>query len=351
MQVEKTPYFLFKPKVLEKNYKEFESLCEKHIGKYVIAYSVKTNGFPGVLDSLNKLGSNFEVASLDEINLVKGKSGGSLVFNGNCKSEEELRIAIEEKFLINVDSKSEIDRIYNILKGEEFNIGLRVSLVESKFGFEESRLEKAINYCKRRNLNVVSLHFHPGTQKNIRNYYDYLIGVERIVSKILKKFSLSYIDIGGGFPDRLQLKNLRISLDEYFRMISFKLTEKISKKFDLKIILEPGRFLVSDAFELISKVCVIKKNFAKNYAVLDVGINVLSKITLSPYKFSKLVDIKVKKRKGYILAGPLLFGNDVLGRFSGLLEEGDLIKVENVGAYCYNLAWEISYKKPKVFIE
>jgi diaminopimelate decarboxylase len=51
------------------------------------------------------------------------------------------------------------------------------------------------------------------------------------------------------------------------------------------------------------------------------------------------------------LAGPLLFSNDTLGLFQGSLEEGDILKVENVGAYCYSLAWEISYKKPKIVIK
>ena len=56
-----------------------------------------------------------------------------------------------------------------------------------------------------------------------------------------------------------------------------------------------------------------------------------------------------ESKKEYILAGPLLFGNDIVGRFNGILNEGDLIGVGNVGAYCFNLAWEISYRKPKVF--
>ena len=60
---------------------------------------------------------------------------------------------------------------------------------------------------------------------------------------------------------------------------------------------------------------------------------------------------KNKKKEEYTLAGPLLFNNDLLGRYFGNLKEGDLIKIENVGAYCYNLAWEISYSKPKVLIE
>ena len=197
------------------------------------------------------------------------------------------------------------------------------------------------------------------------------------------KINLEFIDISGGFPDNFQLKNLSVTLEDFF-----KITNKL-KKFNLTIIFEPGRFLVSDSFDLITKVNVIKQNFRKNYAILDVGINVLSKITLANYRFSKVenigninniyenrgggqtIEIKNQSSKRslrsllledtniddknskeeYVLAGPLLFKNDILGRFFGNLKEGDLIKIENVGAYCYNLAWEISYKKPKILID
>lgn len=79
-------------------------------------------------------------------------------------------------------------------------------------------------------------------------------------------------------------------------------------------------------------------------------INLLPRITLSQYKFSKLNPDNNSNKKEFWLAGPLLFSNDILGKFQGNLQEGDIIKVENVGAYCYNLAWEISYSKPKVIL-
>jgi len=151
--------------------------------------------------------------------------------------------------------------------------------------------------------------------------------------------------LGGGFPDKIQLKNLNVSLEDYFKLISE------FKKFKLKIILEPGRCLVSDSFDLITKVNVVKNKNSENYAIIDVGINLLSKISMSQYKFEKIEGKSEGEKKHYILAGPLLFGNDVLGKFIGILKEGDIIKITNVGAYCYNLAWEISYKKPRVFIE
>ena len=422
---EKTPYFIFKPKILKKNYEKFEKLCKKYLKKYVIAYSVKTNSFEKVIETLNSLWGSFEVASLEEIdlinkilrivnieknefnkhqaeasknnqattfrykrlkvnnqNIINNKKHKLIVFNGCCKTKEELKIAIENKFLINVDSKSEIDKIAKILNGEKCEIGLRISLEESKFGFELERLEEIINYCKKNNLKIICLSFHEGTKLNVNNYKIFIENADKVIFSIKNKVELKYIDFGGGFPDNFQLKNLGVGLEDYFKLIN-KL-----KKFNLTIILEPGRVLVSDAFDLITKVNVIKQNFGKNYAVLDAGINVLSKIVLANYRFNRLnvdyikpnkynvdnsvedkyvkvnqtrddgssylelnTDIKNKKNKEYILTGPLLFKNDILGKFFGVLNEGDLIKIENVGAYCYNLAWEISYEKPKILID
>jgi len=381
-----TPHFIFKEKKLEENYREFERLCEEHIGKYVIAYSIKTNGFGALINKLHELGSNFEVASEEEIMKTPVKSK---VFNGACKTEEELQMAIDGRFLINVDSKSEIDRIIKLVSGNSFNISLRVSDDEGKFGFDPESLNGIIDYCFMNNLKVIGLSFHPGTQKNFRHYGDYIRHVEKTVDMFKEKIDLKYLDIGGGFPDKLQLGNLGVKLEDYIELVGGL------KKFGAKIVLEPGRNIVADAFELITEVKVLKKKKGKNFAILDAGINLLSKITLASYRFEKVSDqkekaeekITIKKdgisidkegnvenlgvvtkemvdntigekrasyaenKKDYILAGPLLFGNDIVGKLNGNLKEGDLIRVTNVGAYCFNLAWEISYRKPKVFIE
>ena len=391
--MEETPHFVFKEKKLEENYKEFDRLCEKHLDKYIIAYSIKTNGFGALINKLHELGSNFEVASMEEIMKTPEKSK---VFNGSCKTEEELQMAIDGRFLINVDSMSEIDRIAKLMGGKEFNVGLRVALNEGKFGFQENRIEDVVEYCGRKNIRVIGLSFHVGTQKSLRDFDDHLKGVRRVVTSVLRFANLKYVDIGGGYPDKIQLNNLRVSLEDYFGLINFNLVEPFKEK-SFSIVLEPGRCLVADAFDLITKVCVIKESFTKNYAILDAGINLLSKITLAQYRFEKIdshpisstrppslekdgvrtegrVDEQVENigisrenkidragegknldlgdnnmgKKDYILAGPLLFGNDVIGKFHGNLKEGDLIRVSNVGAYCFNLAWEISYRKPKV---
>lgn len=349
----KTPYILFKPKILEQNYKEFERLCQTYLEDYVIAYSVKTNSFPEVIKILSELGSNFEIASLNEILKVREICDKSFIFNGCCKNSEELRIAIENKFLINADSKSEINKISTILEDlgiSSFNIGLRISLNKSKFGFDTEELKDIIEYCRKKRLNVIALHFHGGTNQTLNSFENNIKEICKIVHKVIMLgVRLTYLDLGGGFPENSQLKNLGVKLEDYFKVI-----EKYTGEFDYSIILEPGRFLVADAFDLITEVCAIKEKKEGNYAILDAGINILPKVVLANYKFKKLeytnID-KTKEKKEYILAGPLLFNNDTLGKFHGILKENDLIKVENVGAYCYNLAWTISYDKPKIYIE
>jgi len=352
MKTPQTPIFIFEKKKLEQNYKELENLCKKYFSSFKIAYSVKTNSNKEVIKVLGKLGSNFEIASQEEIKLIPKTF---TVFNSPAKTQEELKTALKNKFLINIDSISEIDKISRIIKNKKIQAGLRISISDSKFGIEDSKIEQAIEYANSKGIEIVCLHLHQGTQVNLKEYEENLIIFENIVERLSKnnKAKLKYLDIGGGLPDKQQLKNLSLSLNNYLEVISKHLS-----KFNKTIILEPGRSLVSDSFYLLTKVITIKENFNKTYAILDAGINLLPKITLASYKYTPYnhvaqdvkngLVINNNPQKEYLLAGPLLFSNDILGKFQGNLQEGDLIKVENVGAYCYNLAWEISYKKPKI---
>src|SRR3989338_10591347 len=136
-----TPYFIFKPEVLEKNFNELKSLCDKYLNNYVVAYSLKTNSYHELIKTLNSLGSHFEAASLDEINLVKNIKRLNIL-NGPAKTEEELKVALNNKSLINADSFSELDKIIKIIEGKKLEIGIRISLKESKFGFDETQLKE-----------------------------------------------------------------------------------------------------------------------------------------------------------------------------------------------------------------
>ena len=86
-----TPYFIFNPKILIKNYRDFHSLCQKYLDRFIIAYSAKTNTLKPVIYILLKQGSLFEVASLNEIRKIPKTR---LIFNSPAKPEKELAIAL-----------------------------------------------------------------------------------------------------------------------------------------------------------------------------------------------------------------------------------------------------------------
>lgn len=340
----KTPYLIFHEKKLIKNYKNFENECKKYFNKFQICFSIKTNSNSEVIKSLKKLNSGFEVASLREIELAPKNS--LRVMNGPAKTLEELKKAIKEKILLQIDSFSEIEKISKLkIKPKEAII--RLGRENSKFGFSKNQIQKVIK--KLENLKIIFSGFqlHNGTLNKFDNFQNNLKKQKQIINPYLKK--IKYLNFGGGYPDNFQLKNLSLKLEDYLKEIKNNF-----KEFKGTFIFEPGRNLVGDTYTLITKVIAIKEKDNKTYAILDAGINILSKISLANFKFNKIITKKANSKnknnkvKTYILAGPLLFENDILGKWRGILKEEDYFEVENVGAYCKNLAWNIIYDKPKL---
>lgn len=331
----KTPYLKFNSEKLISNYQLFYKICESNFNNnFQICFSTKTNTNPLTIQVLKKLKSGFEVASLKELKFTPKES--FRVMNGPAKTNEELKYALENNVLIFIDSFSELKKIIS-LNIKNPKTGIRLGLEKFKFGFSPSQLKEAFE-----KVNPIAIQLHQGTLNKFSEFKKNLKEQYKIISPYLNK--IKYLNFGGGFPDNFQLKNLSIKLEDYMKEI-----KNTFKDFKGKFIFEPGRNLVSDSYTLMTKVITIKEKDNIDYAILDAGINILSKMTLANFKFNKISDTKIKEKpKTYILAGPLLFNNDLVGKYFGILKEGDIFEVENVGAYCENLGWEIIYDKVKV---
>ncbi|MFB6089201.1 MAG: hypothetical protein ABEK36_05475 [Candidatus Aenigmatarchaeota archaeon] len=325
-----TPIFIFNKKNLKETYRKFDKEVSEYLKDYKIFFSVKTNSNKKVLKVLSEMGSGFEVASERELESVKDFNNEK-IYNGPCKKR------FVDGILYNVDSVSEMKKLAESGKNE---IGIRVSFEEGKFGIESERILEAFKRAKEMGLIPKGISSHPGTQiRKIEEYKKYIGNLKEIAEELDKNgFNIEFIDVGGGFPDKYSRKSSQNQLSKYF--------EILTRLNDYRIYLEPGRALVSESLELITRVEYIKKKNGNKYAICNAGINLIPKITLSRYKFEKISDSKGENER-YILAGPLLFGNDILHKsWNGHLEEGDYIKIKNVGAYCLELAWRLSYDIP-----
>ena len=101
-----TPYFLIKQGLLEQNIAGFRNALDELWPNSLIAYSVKTNSLPWILQWMDRHNVYAEVVSDEEYQLAElsGYSTGHIVFNGPIKSDKYLRKAIDGKSIINIDS-------------------------------------------------------------------------------------------------------------------------------------------------------------------------------------------------------------------------------------------------------
>jgi len=372
-----SPLFIVSADTLRNNLNEFRNRFLNYYPKVEVAYSYKANNLPGLLEIIHEEGALAEVASGFEYEIARkiGVQGTSIVFNGPYKRKDELKRAIEDGAIINVDNKYELELIDEIasLLGKPVEIGIRINTdvgihqLPDRFGFnlESGDALEAINLCFENDLiRVVGLHIHltsyvvePGefdnftAAKNIKLIWPKSSIIYRIVAERVIKFAqeigikfgltINYIDIGGGFPEVDSLSAYVIATVEPILGI---------QKHELPIlILEPGRAIVKNAVHLITTVVDFKEMAnGKRRITLDAGINLLPTSLWSPQDF-EVVKKSSEKLKETIVYGPLCLQTDIVG-IAELpeLKIGENLIIKNVGAY--NIPQSSSFIFPRPFI-
>ena len=118
--------------------------------------------------------------------------------------------------------------------------------------------------------------------------------------------------------------------------------KKFIKNKKIKIIFEPGRFIIGNTAILITKVIYIKKSNNRNFVILDAGMNNLMRPALYDANH-QIIPLKKtgKFLKGNIeFVGPVCESSDKFSkekRFTKI-KEGDYIGLANVGAYGMSLS-------------
>jgi len=111
----------------------------------------------------------------------------------------------------------------------------------------------------------------------------------------------------------------------------------------LRVLVEPGRFIVGNAGVLLTRVLYIKKAGRKRFAIVDAGMNDLIRPAL--YQgYHQIVPVKEstdQARKQKIdIVGPVCESGDffALDREMPDVHEGDLLAIMSVGAYGFAMA-------------
>ena len=353
-KIYKTPFYCYSLGQLQDNYQAFKDAF-KNINP-LICFSVKSNSNLKLLNELKKMGSGADVVSIGELLKAKkvGIKSNKIVFSGVGKTEEEIFMAIKKNvLLINVESENEVNLINKIAKkiSRKIAIGIRLNPnvtgkthkkistggKQEKFGLTQYDF---LNLCKKvkkmKNLKLEGISVHIGSQiTNVNPFKKVLSVLNAIIKKT--KINFKYIDLGGGMGISYSKKEKPINLKKYSKLIN-----KFLKNKNLKIIFEPGRFIIGNSAILITKIIYIKKSNGKKFVILDAGMNDLMRPALYD-AYHQIIPLKRtgKSLKGNIeFVGPICESSDkfLTEKKFQKIKEGDYVSLANVGAYGMSLS-------------
>ncbi len=324
--------------------------------KSQIFYAVKANSNLSVLKLLASLDSGFDCVSAGEIYraLKAGAKNYKIIFSGVGKSADELKYALEQNILyVNLESYEEMLLLEQIAKESQkiARISIRVNpnvdakthpyistgLHENKFGVDIESAKKMYLYAKNSQfLEPVGVHFHIGSQiLDTSSIHEASAIVAKLVKELLAlKINIKFFDIGGGlgvcYKDEQEP-----NLYDYAQGILASL-----QGLDVCIGMEPGRFLVANAGEFVTKVLYEKFNDKKRFVIVDGAMNDL----LRPSLYSAYHEIKLlsenKEESLCDIVGGVCESGDFLAKDRKLAktQAGDLIIVKSTGAYGFSMS-------------
>jgi len=370
-----TPLYIYDGGMVEERYKRLREV----LPSFEVFYSMKANPSLALIGLLSELGAGSEIASGGELFLAKevGYDPLDIVFAGPGKSDSELEDAIMSGiFAINVESMRELERVAHLarLVGIPARVALRVNTAKgltktgggsagplhermaggpSKFGIDEEKLERLAASWDKRTIEIVGIHVYTASQilhideivENARRTASVAQRVEEVTGA-----PVAAIDFGGGFgvphyedENPLDMVELGARIEEIF--------ESFSKRGDTRLIVELGRYLVSECGIFVTRVLELKESRGDRFVITDGGINqfvrpALMKVNHEARVVNKLDSPAETTAKA---GGPLCTPIDITSseiRVPDDIALDDLVGIFNAGAYGYSMSPQLFLSHP-----
>ena len=344
---------------------------------HLVCFAMKANSNLAILNLLAKAGSGFDIVSGGELYRVV-KAGGDptkCTFAGVGKTRDEIIYALQQGvYSFNVESEAEL-RYINEVAGDlgmvapvavrlnpnvdaKTHAKISTGKSENKFGIEFEAIAAVYARAFRElpNVKLRGVQMHIGSQ--ITSVNPFAQAVEKVlplVAELKVLYGLEFFSIGGGmgiiYQDSLASgatkwwddkrrsgEPLPLTIEEYASTLLPML-----KKLDLRILLEPGRFMVGNAGVLLTKVLYEKHGSVKTFKIVDAGMNDLIRPTLyeGHHEIVPVQQAKAGAVKELVdVVGPICESGDFLAQNREIapVKAGDLLAVMSAGAYGFVMA-------------
>ena len=351
---EQTPFYYYDIELLEATLNKINECTSGY--PYKVHYAVKANANDHILRTIKKAGLGVDCVSGGEVAAAvnAGFNSKEIVFAGVGKTDREINLALDADILcFNVESIPELEAINELAekKGHVADIAFRVNpnvdahthkyittgLSENKFGINLEQLPELLKYTLTlKNVNLVGLHFHIGSQITELEPFEKLCGkINELQCEIEQMgIALKIINVGGGLGiDYVNPEENPIpAFDEYFNIFKKNLQLRDGQE----VHFELGRAVVAQCGSLITSVTYVKKGTAKQFIITDAGMTDLIRPALyqAHHKIENITST-ASETEVYDVVGPICESSDCFGENETLptTQRGDLLALRSAGAY------------------
>jgi diaminopimelate decarboxylase len=320
-----------------------------------ILFSVKAFPNVAVLRLLASEGLGAEVSTLGELAFASeaGMDGRQLVFDGNNKSDEELRAAAEAGALLVVDAPDDVERaadagvrrvLVRVTPGIDADThdAVKTGHHGSKFGLPPDQALSALKAALG-SLEPAGFHVHLGSQlldvAPARLLVDWLAAFTAEVRTELG-WTPAVVDLGGGLGIGYLGDEEAPAIGEFVSAIR----DRLARAWELhglpgpQLVLEPGRSIVGPAGLTLYRVGVVKRaSESVTYVAVDGGMSDNPRPQLYGARLTALLANRADEPAAgrYAVCGKHCESGDVMIDRVELPEprRSDLLAVPRTGAY------------------
>jgi diaminopimelate decarboxylase len=364
-----TPLYVYSQHTLTEHFKKLDAALAPV--EHLVCFSVKSNSNLSVLRTFARLGGGFDIVSGGELQRVIAAGGDPrrCIFAGVGKTEDEIKFALRQGvYSFNAESEPELQRINRIaarLKkiapvAVRVNPGvdaythakITTGTYENKFGIQFEQVEGVYaRASKLKNLRLRGLQMHIGSQVTKTSPFEQAVRkVLPLLQRLKEKHALEFFSLGGGLGIVYQ-SALASGTAAWWKTSPAQdiLTPQkyagrlvpLLRPLGLKILIEPGRFVVGNAGILVTRVEYVKRTGKKNFIIVDAAMNDL----IRPAFYDAYHEIVPVTRKGGAtmkvdVVGGVCESGDYFCKDRPLpkVGEGDFLALLSAGAYSFVMA-------------
>jgi diaminopimelate decarboxylase len=332
------------------------NLLRNSFGPFVpdIHYACKALNTIGIIRHIHEAGCGIDAVSPGEIEMAlhAGVPPSKISFTPSGVLLEEYAFALSKGIHIHVDQVHVLHWLAKQYPGTKvtlrFNPGvqagghkkLQVGAAGSKFGILADQVDEVRRLTETLDIVVTGVHMHLGSDigesESFNQAYEYLLNIA-----MHWRDTIDHVDLGGGFKVPYHPGDHAIDMHAFGANVARRFAqfcEMLGR--EVALVLEPGKFLVSQAGYLLMEVSGVREAGDTDMIYVQSGFNhFLRPMNYEAYHHIVNLSATDGTQNRYDIVGNLCETDTfALGRQMDVVSPGDILCLCNAGAYGFTMA-------------